>query len=184
MSDELSKPGEPRVERSITMPIGVVVERRELDNRWQKWAWNAVAVIPGAPAVTEWREIARGARFVRYHAATLPLELHRKLTDTYRYNLSGQVPSVYVVLRRQSSGAHEYAPVRLTACPYEAQSYEIDGEAIVDAVPMTEGLIAWVQAFVDRHHVDRPFYKRQRKRNRDEMHAGGPRIDGTRRGYG
>jgi hypothetical protein len=29
---------------------------------------------------------------------------------------------------------------------------------------MPEGLIAWVQAFVERHHVDEPFVKRKRKR--------------------
>ena len=53
------------------MPLGVVVERRELDNRWQRFAWKPVAVIPGAPPITGWRELARGERFVRWHAATL-----------------------------------------------------------------------------------------------------------------
>lgn len=172
------------MERSVTMPMGIVVERRELDNRWQKWAWQAVAVIPGAPPVSEWRELVRGERFVRFHAATLPLELHRKLTDSYRYSLSGRVPSVYVVLRRRSGGPHEYAAVLVTACPYEAQAYELGGEAIVDAVPMPEGIVAWVQDFVDRHHVDQPFYKRQRKRHRDEVSGRGPRTNGAGRGHG
>src|SRR5690606_30672543 len=39
------------MERRISMPLGVVVERREIDNRWQPFAWKAVAVIPGAPPV-------------------------------------------------------------------------------------------------------------------------------------
>ena len=88
------------MERSIRMPLGVVVERRELDNRWQRWAWKAVAVIPGAPPVEEWRELVRGERFVRWHAATLLLELHRAETEAYRVNLSGRSPAVYVVLRK------------------------------------------------------------------------------------
>jgi len=49
----------------------VVVERRELDDRWQRFAWKPVAVIPGAPPITLWREFARGERFVGWHAATL-----------------------------------------------------------------------------------------------------------------
>jgi hypothetical protein len=153
-------------ERRISMPLGVVVERRELDNRWQRFAWQPVAVIPGAPPVDEWRELARGERFVRWHAATLPLVLHRTDTEAYRANLSGKVPAVYVGLREQSGGAHEYAPFLVTASPYEAAAY---GEAIVDAVPMPDGLIAWVQAFIDRHHVDQPFEKRRR----DEPRPGG-----------
>lgn len=147
------------MERSIRMALGVVVERRELDNRWQRWAWKPVALIPGAPPVTAWRELVRGERFVRWHAATLPLELHRTETEGYRANLSGKVPAIYVGLRARSGDEHEYAPSLVTASPYEAACYSED---IVEAVPMPEGLIAWIQDFVYRHHVDEPFQKRKR----------------------
>jgi hypothetical protein len=151
------------MERRIRMSLGVVVERRELDNRWQRWGWKPVAVIPGAPPVDAWRELIRGERFVRWHAATLHLELHRADTEAYRANLSGKVPAIYVGLRRQSGGEHEYAPFLATASPYEAAGYTED---IVEAVPMPDALIAWVQAFVDRHHVDEPFEKRERDKPR------------------
>jgi hypothetical protein len=59
------------MERSLTMPLGVVVERREIVNRWQRHVWRAVAVIPGAPEAVSWRELRRGESWVRYHAATL-----------------------------------------------------------------------------------------------------------------
>jgi hypothetical protein len=166
-------------ERRISMPLGVVVERRELDNRWQRFAWRPVAVIPGAPPVTEWRELVRGERFVRWHAATLPLELHRTETEGYRANLSGKVPAIYVGLREQYGGAHDYAPFLVTASPYEAACYPDD---IVEPVPMPDGLIAWVQAFVDRHHVDEPFHKRKRDKPRPTGHdRGRAKTDG---GYG
>ena len=167
------------MERSIRMPLGVVVERRELDNRWQGWAWQPVALIPGAAPVTEWRELVRGERIVRWHAATLPLELHRTETEGYRANLSGRVPAIYVGLRQQSGGAHEYAPFLVTASPYEAACYPDD---IVEAVPMSDGLIAWVQGFVDRHHVDEPFQKRKRDKAKP---GGGARAPGkTEVGHG
>jgi Protein of unknown function (DUF3305) len=147
------------MERRLTMPLGVVVERRAIDNRWQRWAWKPVAVIPGAPPIDAWRELARGDRFVRWHAATLPLELHRTETEGYRANLSGRVPAIYVGLRKQSGGEHEHVPFLVTASPYEAAAY---AEAIVEPVPMPDALIAWVQDFVDRHHIDEPFQKRKR----------------------
>ena len=155
------------MERRLTMPLGVVVERREIDNRWQRWAWKAVGVIPGAPPIDAWRELARGDRFVRWHAATLTLELHRTETEGYRANLSGKVPAIYVVLRKiqpsERSAGNDIAPFLVTASPYEAEGY-LEGEDVVEVTPMSEGLIAWVQAFIQRHHVDEPFVKRKRKR--------------------
>ena len=168
------------MERSISMPLGVVVERRELDNRWQRFAWKAVAVIPGAPPITGWRELARGERFVRWHAATLSLELHRTETEAYRVNLSGRSPSTYVVLRRtepsERTAGNEVRPFLVTASPYEAEGY-LEGDDVVEAVPMPQALIAWVQAFVDRHHVDQPFVKRKRKRAKAESGDTGDRED-------
>lgn len=153
------------MERRISMPLGVVVERRELDNRWQRFAWRPVAVLPGAPPIAEWRELMRGERCVRWHAATLPLELHRTETEAYRANLSGKVPAVYVVLRAvqpsERTAGNEVHPFAVTASPYEAEGY-LDGDDLVEAVPMPDGLIAWARAFIERHHVDQPFVKRKR----------------------
>ena len=168
------------MERSIRMPLGVVVERRELDNRWQRWAWKAVAVIPGAPPVEEWRELVRGERFVRWHAATLLLELHRAETEAYRVNLSGRSPAVYVVLRKvqpsERTAGNDVAPFAVSASPYDAEGY-MEGEDLVETAPMPEGLVAWVQAFVERHHVDQPFVKRKRKRVKGEERGGDGRAN-------
>jgi Protein of unknown function (DUF3305) len=169
------------MERSISMPLGVVVERRELDNPWQRFAWKPVAVIPGAPPITLWRELARGERFVRWHAATLPLELHRTETEAYRVNLAGRSPSTYVVLRRtepsEQTAGNDIRPFLVTASPYEAEGY-LEGDDMVEAVSMPEALIAWVHAFVDRHHVDQPFVKRKRKRAKAENRDAGDREAG------
>jgi Protein of unknown function (DUF3305) len=155
------------MERRQTMPLGVVVERREIDHPWQQHRWRAVAVIPGAPAIDAWRELARGDRFVRWHAATLPLELHRTETEAYRVNLSGKTPGVFVVLRKvaptEKTAGNAIAPFLVTVSPYEAEGY-LEGEDVVEVTPMPDGLIAWVDAFVARHHVEEPFVKRKRKR--------------------
>lgn len=154
------------MERSIVMPLGVVVERHALDSPWQKWSWKPVEVLPGAPPVDQWRELARGESWTRWHAATLQLELHHKETEAYRYNLSSRQPAIYVVLRQDEAAPPERAvrPFLVTASPYEAMSYANSGEEIIEGVPMPRALIAWVQAFTDRHPPDEPFRKRKRKR--------------------
>lgn len=169
------------MERSIVMPLGVVVERRELDNPWQTWSWKPVAVIPGAPPVDQWRELARGEGWIRWHAATLQLELHHKETEGYRYNLSTRHPAIYVVLRKDEAAApeREVRPFLVTASPYEAQDYLEGGEDIVEGVPMPPGLIAWVQAFIDRHPPQAPFEKRKRKRFEADEAGLGRRPDSS-----
>jgi hypothetical protein len=179
---------EATIERMISMTLGVVIERREIDNPWQQYNWRPVAVIPGAPAVEGRKVLRQGDGWVHYHAATLPLELHRRETEAYKVNLAGERPSVYVVMREdEDSDADGYFPFCITASPYEAQDYLDSGEEIVEGVLMDDGLIAWVQGFIDKHHVDEPFYKRKRKpydpnesgfSRRPEARPGGSRREG------
>ena len=144
------------------MNIGVILERRELDSRWSDVSWRLAAVIPGAPGIDSWVVIARGENWVQYHAATLPLEIFRKETEGYKHNLSLDPPSIYVVLQDDDDGDHDVIPHLVTVCPYEAQDYLDSGEVVVETVPMPEPVMAWLAAFIDKHHIDAPFKKRKR----------------------
>lgn len=169
------------MERSRTIPVGVVLERRRLDNPWQDYSWNAVSVFVGAPEVTEWKLLEKAEGVERYHAATLPLTLHRKETEAYKVNLSGK-PSVYVVLRDNDDPDSPYdrVPFLATASAYESQDYLDSGEEIVDAVPMPDGLVGWVRDFCDTHHEEEVFVKRKRSDHRKEQDkfARRPAVDG------
>jgi Protein of unknown function (DUF3305) len=162
------------MERSVQMPLGVVIERRQTTSPWQDWAWRPVAVLPGAPPVgAEWRELLRGGSWTHFHAANLPLTLHRTETDAYLLNLAQQPPRVYVVLRPATEpGPTPFQPLLITASPVEAESYQSSGDEIVEGVPMPEPVIAWLEAFVARHHVERPFVKRKRKKGATVVAAG------------
>lgn len=169
------------MERSVRMPLGVVVERRKSTSRWQDWMWRPVSVILGAPPLgPEWRELLRGETWTHYHAANLPLELHRAETEAYLLNLAQQPPRIYVVLRPATAPAPApYRPLLITASPVEAEGYLASGDEIVEGVPMPAAVVAWLRDFVDRHHVERPFVKRKRKRGADG--TGDGRGDGRMR---
>lgn len=151
------------------LPLGIVVERRKLDNPWREFSWRPVTVIPGAgpmdPAAA-WTEIAQGEDRVRFHAGTLPLNLFPKETEGYRVNLSQEPPRLFVIMRSsdEPDSRHEFESFLVTACPYEAQDYLDSGDDLVEAVAMPEAVIAFVQSYVDQHHLDEPFHKRKRKR--------------------
>lgn len=165
-------------ERTISMPVGVVLRRTPGVTPWAKWAWRAVAVLPGAgPA--DWRELRREGDAVELHAGTRKMTLHRTDTEAYLTALSTEPPAVYVVMRAAEAGPRPIELVAVTASPFEAQDYADSGEDMVEPVPMPPGLIAWVREFCGRHHVDEHFVKRRRKRwteDRIEDGVGDARI--------
>ena len=160
--------------KCVSMPLGIVIRKSPGVTRWAKWTWKAVAVLPGA-AQESWRELRREGDVVEYHAATVDLELWRTDTEAYLTGLSAHVPSIYVVLRdaTEPDAEHDVEVLLATASPYSAQDYGDSGEEIVEMVPMPDGLIAWISAFVEKHHHDEVFIKRKRDKKSIDLVDGG-----------
>ena len=73
----------------------------------------------------------------------------------------------------QNIGNHDtLADIELllvTASPYDAQDYADNGEDLVEAIPMPEGVKAWVSEFIKLHHEDEVFIKRKRSKKFDDV---------------
>lgn len=165
---------EPLADRSQSMPVGVVVRCLPGVTGWVQKVWKPVSILPGAgPA--EWRLLREEDGASEYHAATVPLELHRTETDAYLVALAEEVPCVYVVLRENEDPdtAHPYEVLLVTASPYEGQDYADTAEEIVEKVPMPDGVIAWINQFVEAHHEEEEFVKRRRVKKRIDSQEDG-----------
>lgn len=159
------------VQKSVSIPLGIVIRKVPGVTRWVDHVWKAVAVLPGAgPA--HWKELRRDGDVIEYHAATVPLELFRTDTEAYLHGLSTKIPAIYVVMR-ESEGADPLDVVLATASPYEAQDYADTGEELVEKVPMPEGLMAWIRDYVEQHHEDEVFIKRRRDKSRVDREENG-----------
>ena len=101
------------MERSRIIPVGLVLERRKIDNPWQNYRWNAVSVIVGAPDVGEWTLLDRGPDFERYHAATLPLPHHVMVNHVYALPQSTHAPHLLVL-----GATHMYKNKYITSVYY------------------------------------------------------------------
>jgi len=161
--------------KMVSIPIGVVVAREDIESQWQDHVWRPVGVFLGALEIDEWTELRRGEGWVHYHAATVPLELFRKETDSYKFNLEGEEPAIYIVLSDEDDddddrplGVH-----MVTVCPYEAADYLDSGEQIVEPVAMPPEVFALVSDFIDEHHVEETFKKRKRNEVRQEEYKFG-----------
>lgn len=150
-----------------SLNVGVIIERREIDNRWVDYDWRPVGIIPGAPpkdVEDEWTVLQEGEGWVRYHAATLSLELFQGETQGYKMNLANHIPHVYIVLTPgEEVEEPEIMPLLATVCPYEAEGYTEDSEQIVEGVPMPDVVAAWLNDFCEQYHVEQEFKKRKRK---------------------
>lgn len=150
-----------------TWEVGIVLERRRLDNPWVDHAWHAVQVLPGAPASPPWTKLAEGEGWERYYAGTGVLTLYRRETISYKYNLESSQPSVFVILRR-SNDERGIMLHTATVCAGEAHAYAESLEDTVESVPMPDVIRDWVADYVARHHVEQAFHKRKRDRANPE----------------
>jgi hypothetical protein len=146
------------------MPIGVVVERRKAASAWIDYIWQPVAVLPGRPEAEPWTVLAADGDAAMFYAGVADLALHRTETGQYRDNLASSAPSLWVMLRPTGVDP-PYRVVAVTADPSEGESFTQAGDDLVGAVAMPAAVRDMLEAFIAEHHVERPFFKRERDRD-------------------
>jgi len=156
--------------------VGVVVERRRTGNPWQPERWRAVALLPGRPDVAPWTVLESGEGWARCYAGAADIALFASDTDNYRHNLDGPRPAAFVILRRDG-GEPGLRLLGVTVDPGEIDAHSDAGDDLIEALPLPPDLAAWMRAFVEHHHVDRPFHKRTRDRADPEALARRPRTE-------
>lgn len=153
-----------------TVEVGIVVERRILKNPWADHAWMPVAVLVAAPAAAPWTVLNQTAEMTRLYAGAFELEFFSSETGMYRDNLRSGRPSLWVSLRPTDAPPGVVLQL-VTADPSEGEALTEPGTDIIEAVPMPIELQQRLAAFVEAHHVERPFIKRKRDRASPEAMA-------------
>lgn len=148
----------------VSIPLGIVVEKRKSSHPWADWIWRPVSVVLNASETAYWDEMVSDENCTQYLAGTLLLTLHRKDSEALRANLMLPQPELYVVLQEGEdlSSDFPYLPHVVTASAYDAQDATDAGDDIVEKVAMPESVAAFVQAFVEEHYEEEKFIKRKR----------------------
>ena len=154
------------------MSVGIILERQQVDQAWTQERWRLVEVLPGQPVAEPWAVLAEGKGWERFYAGSTVVELFPCETAAYRDNLASARPAVYVILRR--GGPHGIEIHAATVDPGEIEAHSDAGDDLIEPFPLPAPMELWVRVFVDRHHVERPFYKRQRDRADPEILAPRP----------
>ena len=148
---------------SVYIPVGVVVERCKAQSQWVDYLWRPVSVLAGEPSAAPWTMLASDAETTTYYAGPATVELHRGETANYLENVTSGLPMLWVILR-PTGGEPAYEIMKVTADPSEGEGFTEAGNDLVEPVPMPASITEAVADFVAKHHVHRPFFKRQRER--------------------
>ena len=132
--------------------------------------WMPVAVLAGEPAAAPWTMLTQTPEMTRFNAGSFELEFFGSETGMYRDNLRSGQPCLWVLLR-PTEAPPGVALQLVTADPSEAEALTEPGTDIIEAVPMPIEIQRRLAAFVELHHVERPFIKRTRDRANPEAMA-------------
>jgi Protein of unknown function (DUF3305) len=145
----------------VSIPVGVVVERRRAKSTWAEFLWRPASVLAGKPSAEPWTVLDVQAESMLFYAGEAVIELHRTESTYYRDNLASDTPRLWVVLSPTTSDP-PYALLSVTADPAEGEGFTDAGNNLVETVPMPQDILAIVGQFIATHHVERPFIKRRR----------------------
>lgn len=143
-----------------TQRISVILQREATDGRWEDFRWDVLGVVPDVGGET--RTIAEDERVLQRLHPGFELVLFRDEAEGYYLNVSSEVPSVFVSLRRDEEGSDPY-PFQVTLSYNEAARW-MDANERVERVPVWPELAAWVGAWVEDNYRPEP-KKRQRPRS-------------------
>jgi len=162
-----------RCQPLLSIPVGVVVERRKAKSPWTDFVWRPVAVLPGVPDTAPWTVLDGDNERTTFYAGGTTIELHRSESAGYRNNLSTGAALLWVVLH-PTSGDPPYMIAAVTADPSEGEACTESAANLVETVTMPEPIRATVAEFVAHHYVEHTFVRRQRDRADPDVMA--PRI--------
>ena len=151
--------------------VGVVVERRKTRSPWLNLLWRPVSVLVGTPSAAPWTRIGEEGDATTFYAGEAAIELYRTETANYQQNLCSGMAALWVVLRpiAMNSVGPAFDILTVTADPSEGEALTDAGNNLVAPVPMPAAIIATIESFIAEHHVERPFAKRQRDRDKPQM---------------
>ncbi|MBO0756942.1 MAG: DUF3305 domain-containing protein [Bradyrhizobiaceae bacterium] len=147
----------------LSIPVGVVIERRKAKSPWADFVWRPVVVLPGVPAAPPWTVLEGDDECTTFYGGAAAIELHRSESSGYRDNLSTGAALLWVVLHPTSADP-PYMVATVTADPSEGEACTESATNLVETVPMPEPIRAAVAEFVAENYVEHRFVKRQRDR--------------------
>lgn len=160
--------------------IGVVMQRRQLANRWQSFQWRPMEVV-GDVGVTGAAPhcLLDDAAEARWLFPGIEIKLFSDEGEGYFLNISAPEPCWFIMWRLEERDGTELAVPKSITLSYNEAARLMDGGECVDTLPASSAVIEWLTAFTRAHYHPEP--KKKRKKPSFE---GGEGVDEMARAEG
>ena len=142
--------------------VGVVMQRRRLDNRWQSHQWRPLEIVvePGLPpGVHCLRDDDADSRWLH---AGFEVALYSDEGEGYHLNINAPQPCWFIMWRMDEQDGAEFALPKSVTLSYNEAARLMDGGEQVDTLPLSQDMIEQVAMFAAEHY--RPEPKRKRRK--------------------
>lgn len=147
----------------ITIPLGIVAERRTTNGPWVDTIWRPASILLGTPDTAAWTKLTDDGERATFYVGEAVIELYRTEVSNYRDNLMMESPLVWVSLQ-ETGGDPPYGSPNATVDPAEGEAFASAAGVITETLPMPDLIRAHVDRFVAEYYVERAFSKRKRDR--------------------
>jgi hypothetical protein len=138
----------------------VILEREEVESRWESHRWQVVAAIPDVGGDPRTIQVSSGV--IHRMFSGLELTLYADEAEGYFLNVSSGLPSVFVSVRTDEATGEPYA-FQATLSYNEAARWMDGGESVERADAWPE-LAAWIGQWVEENYRPEP-KRRQRPKS-------------------
>jgi hypothetical protein len=132
--------------------VSVVMQRRQIENRWQSDMWEPVAVLSERNPESVPKRVSESDGVERWLFPVLPVVLRREEAEGYYLNISTSQPRVFVMWQFEDELG---VPQEVSASYNDACSWLDAGEQ-VDSVAMPPEMYDVVSAFAREHYRPEP----------------------------
>lgn len=140
--------------------VAVVMRREPITgpmSRWQAWRWVLADVVAHEDGFgTVPRLLYKSDNEERWLHPGFTVELFKDDAEGYYLNATTQAPCWFVLWRMEEEPGIADEPMarpEMVSLSYHDAGRWLDAQETVEQVPAAAPVVAWLQAFVDEHHV-------------------------------
>lgn len=148
---------------TMAFHVGVVMQRVQLNNRWQSHQWRPLEVVSDVLlSDSRARCLREDAADTRWLFPGFEIKLYRDEGEGYYLNTSAPVPCWFVMWRMEDLDGVEVAVPKKVTLSYNEAARLMDGGEQVETLPASVEVVQRLKAFVDDFY--RPEAKGKRKK--------------------
>lgn len=144
------------------LPVGVVMQRRLLANRWQSHHWRPLEILIAPQSNAAPMRLRADESDTRWLFSGFDIRLFTGEAEGYFLNITSPAPCWFIMSRMEDIDGEEVSVPKAVTLSYNEAARLTDGGESIDTVPADAAIVERMREFVAEHY--RPEQKKKRKK--------------------